>query len=141
MNRGEGLARWLIQHAARTAPSSLSERLEEEWLADLEARRGLMEKLRLAAGCCWATRVIAHEHCAAGVAAAAGVTAMRLGSTETTTVARPITVRMARMVLLSVACIPPCGRRSAAGFGRRTSAVRSAGSGIAPDAHDRRLGW
>ena len=74
MNRGEGLARWLIQHAARTAPSSLSERLEEEWLADLEARRGLMEKLRLAAGCCWATRVIAHEHCAAGVAAAAGVT-------------------------------------------------------------------
>ncbi len=72
MNRGEGLARWLIQHAARTAPSSLSERLEEEWLADLGARRGLIEQLRLAAGCCWATRVIAHEHCAASVAAPAG---------------------------------------------------------------------
>jgi TonB family protein len=74
MNRGEGLARWLIQHAARTAPSSLSERLEEEWLADLGARRGLIEQLRLAAGCCWATRVIAHEHCAASVAATAGGT-------------------------------------------------------------------
>ena len=37
MNKSEGLARWLIQHSARTAPPSLSERLEEEWLADLEA--------------------------------------------------------------------------------------------------------
>jgi TonB family protein len=77
MNRREGLARWLIKHAARTAPPSLSERLEEEWLADLEARRGLIERLRLAVGCCWATRVIAHEHCAASVAAAAGATGSR----------------------------------------------------------------
>jgi periplasmic protein TonB len=74
MNRSEGLARWLIQRAARTAPSSLSERLEEEWLADLEVRRGSIERLRLAVGCCWATRVIAHEHCAAAVAAAGTAT-------------------------------------------------------------------
>jgi TonB family protein len=74
MNRGEGLARWLIQHAARTAPPSLSERLEEEWLADLEARRGAIERLRLAIGCCWATGVIAREHSVASAAATAGTT-------------------------------------------------------------------
>jgi len=33
-------ARWLIQHAARQAPASLSERLTEEWLADLAMRQG-----------------------------------------------------------------------------------------------------
>ena len=71
MNRSEGLARWLIQRAARTAPPLLSERLEEEWLADLEVRRGFIERLRLAVGCCWATRVIAYEHCAAAAPAAA----------------------------------------------------------------------
>jgi len=74
MKKSEGLARWLIQQAARTAPPSLSERLEEEWLADLEVRRGCFERLRLAVGCCWATRVIAYEHCAASVAAAATAT-------------------------------------------------------------------
>ena len=74
MNKREGLARWLIQQAARTAPPSLAERLEEEWLADLEARQGAIERLRLAAGCCWATKVIAHEHCVASVAAAATAT-------------------------------------------------------------------
>src|SRR5215475_8712400 len=74
MNDSEGLARWLIQHAARSAPPELSGRLEEEWLADLEVRRGSIGRLRLAAGCCWATRVIAYEHCAAAVPAAATVT-------------------------------------------------------------------
>jgi hypothetical protein len=32
------VTRWLIHHAARHAPDSVAERLEEEWLADLEAR-------------------------------------------------------------------------------------------------------
>jgi TonB family protein len=59
----------LIRHAARSAPPELSERLEEEWLADLAARRGAFARLRLSIGCCWATRVIASEHLAAGVAA------------------------------------------------------------------------
>jgi TonB family protein len=58
----EGLTRWLIQHAARNAPPSLSERLEEEWLADLAERRGAMARLRFGVGCCWATRVIAYEY-------------------------------------------------------------------------------
>jgi TonB family protein len=53
---------WLIHHAARHAPESLAERLEEEWLADLEARRSGFSRLRFAIGCCWATQVIAHEH-------------------------------------------------------------------------------
>jgi len=53
---------WLIHHAARHAPESLSERLEEEWLADLEARTSMMSRLRFAIGCCWATQVIVFEH-------------------------------------------------------------------------------
>jgi TonB family protein len=39
----------------------LSERLAEEWLADLTARKGPLARLRFALGCTWATRVIAHE--------------------------------------------------------------------------------
>jgi TonB family protein len=66
----ERCAQRLIQHAARRAPPSLSARLEEEWLADLAARRGL-SSLRLAIGCCWAMRIIAHEHTATAVPASA----------------------------------------------------------------------
>jgi TonB family protein len=53
---------WLIHHAARHAPDSLAERLEEEWLADLERRTSGVSRLRFAIGCCWATQVIAFEH-------------------------------------------------------------------------------
>jgi periplasmic protein TonB len=70
----EGIAPSLIRHAARHAPPSLSQRLEEEWLADMAAQRGQMARLRLAIGCCWATRVIWHERLAASPAAAAGAT-------------------------------------------------------------------
>lgn len=68
------LNHWLIHHAARGAPASLSERLEEEWLADLADRRSTLSRLRFALGCCWATRVIAHELGASNitVASAAG---------------------------------------------------------------------
>jgi TonB family protein len=65
------LARGLIRHAARRSPPLLTERLEEEWLADLATRLGPVARLQLALGCCWATRVITHEHAAVGVAAAA----------------------------------------------------------------------
>jgi periplasmic protein TonB len=58
----EAITHWLIRHAARSAPASLSERLEEEWRADLVARPSAMSRLRFALGCCWATRVIAYEH-------------------------------------------------------------------------------
>ncbi len=70
----EGFARWLIQHTARNAPPSLSQRLEEEWLADLAAQHGPMARLRFGLGCCWATRVITHEHYAAKVPATSSVT-------------------------------------------------------------------
>jgi TonB family protein len=53
---------WLIHHAARHAPDSLAERLEEEWLSDLQARTSGVSRLRFAIGCCWATQVIAYEH-------------------------------------------------------------------------------
>jgi hypothetical protein len=58
----DGIAHRLIHRAARRVPDSLSERLKEEWLADFEAQRGAMARLRFALGCCWATNVIAREH-------------------------------------------------------------------------------
>lgn len=60
----------LIRHAAGRAPESLSQRLQEEWLADWAARTSAMSRLRLAIGCCWATRVIALEFQPSRVAAA-----------------------------------------------------------------------
>ncbi|MEA3178332.1 MAG: periplasmic protein TonB [Gammaproteobacteria bacterium] len=66
----DGFSRSLIQHAARTAPASLSERLEEEWSADFAERSGRLARLRFAVGCCWATRVIAHEYLEPKVVAA-----------------------------------------------------------------------
>jgi len=43
-NGGDGVARWLVERAARSAPPPLVERLEEEWLADLAARQGLIAR-------------------------------------------------------------------------------------------------
>jgi TonB family protein len=56
------LTHWLIHHAAWRAPPDLSERLEEEWRADLAVRTSAISRLRFALGCCWATRVIALEY-------------------------------------------------------------------------------
>jgi TonB family protein len=78
MNKNGGLAGWLVQHAARSAPPELAERLEEEWLADLATRPGTLARLRLAVGCCWATRVIAHEHCVVRVPAAVTATGSKI---------------------------------------------------------------
>jgi hypothetical protein len=66
----DGLGQRLIRHAAQRAPESLSRRLQEEWLADWAARTSAMARLRLAIGCCWATRVIALEFQPSSVAAA-----------------------------------------------------------------------
>jgi TonB family protein len=52
----------LVHRAAQRAPDTLSERLEEEWLADMAERRGSFSRLRLALGCYWATHAIAREH-------------------------------------------------------------------------------
>lgn len=66
------ILRW-VRGAARRAPASLSERLEEEWLADLAARRGATARLRFALGCWRAMRVISLElGVPVGTAAAAG---------------------------------------------------------------------
>jgi hypothetical protein len=47
-NNLSGLARRLILRASQKAPATLSERLKEEWRADLEYRSGPIAQLRLA---------------------------------------------------------------------------------------------
>jgi hypothetical protein len=73
----KGLTRWLIHHAARRAPETLSARLEEEWLADWESRSSALSRLRLALGCCWATIVIVKDAMRNRVPAASPVVAAR----------------------------------------------------------------
>ena len=63
------LAGWLIRRAARGAPPELAARLEEEWLADLNARRSALAQIGFALGCSWATQVIAHDALVLGVSA------------------------------------------------------------------------
>lgn len=63
------VARRLVACAARQAPPDLAERLQEEWLADLLARKSAPSRIRFGLGCCWATRIIVREF---GVAAVAG---------------------------------------------------------------------
>jgi TonB family protein len=65
-----GVTHWLIHQAARRAPETLSSRLEEEWLADLDSRFTSFSRLRFALGCCWATLVIVND-CPRSRAAAA----------------------------------------------------------------------
>jgi protein TonB len=74
----EAITSWLIHHAALSAPASLSERLQEEWLADLAARPSALSRLRFALGCCWATRVIAHEYRASSVPVASSAMGEKL---------------------------------------------------------------
>jgi TonB family protein len=71
------MTHWLIHHAAQRAPDTLSSRLEEEWLADLESRSSAWSRIRFATGCCWASLVIVHEFArnrvpAAGASISAG---------------------------------------------------------------------
>ncbi len=73
----ESVFHWLIHHAARGAPESLSSRLEEEWLADLECRSSALSRLGLALGCWWATMVIVNEQSRIPVPAASPVVAAR----------------------------------------------------------------
>jgi hypothetical protein len=73
----EGVTHWLIHHAALRAPESLSSRLEEEWLADLESRSSALSRLRLALGCCWATVVIVNDYSQIRVPATSTVVAAR----------------------------------------------------------------
>jgi Gram-negative bacterial TonB protein C-terminal len=52
----------LVRRAARTAPASLSARLEEEWLADMHERTSGLSRLRFAVGCYWASIAIGLQH-------------------------------------------------------------------------------
>jgi TonB family protein len=70
-----GVTHWLILHAARRAPESLSSRLQEEWLADLESRSSALSRLRFAVGCCWATLVIVSDYSRSPVPAASSAAA------------------------------------------------------------------
>jgi TonB family protein len=64
-----GMTHWLIHYAAHRAPESLSSRLEEEWLADLQSRTAALSRLRFAVGCCWASLVIGNEYARNPIAA------------------------------------------------------------------------
>lgn len=81
IRRTEALAGELIRRAARNTPPSLSQRLEEEWLADMARRRGHIARLRLAVGCWWAARVIAQEHGLTRLAPAASSAAHQIAAT------------------------------------------------------------
>ena len=72
VNWADRIAYRLIHRAAARAPDALSERLEEEWLADLVDRQGSLSRLRFAIGCCWATNIIAHDRELGLLPAAAG---------------------------------------------------------------------
>jgi periplasmic protein TonB len=74
----DAFGHWLIHHAALRAPDSLRERLQEEWLADMAARSSTLSRLRFAAGCCWATCVIAYEQRLSLAPAADSVTGSKL---------------------------------------------------------------
>jgi len=71
MNAQHGFSCWLVRRAAAAAPPSLAERLEEEWLADLETRQSSASRLLFALGCCWAVPTIARDFPGKALAASA----------------------------------------------------------------------
>lgn len=80
-----GVPSALIRIAARWAPPGLGQRLEEEWLADLSAQPGTVQRWQLALGCCWAAVMIRHEHPVSesrGPSLGAGAGAMRGATME-----------------------------------------------------------
>ena len=72
------IARRLIELAARRAPTGLSERLLEEWTADLTDHRGRMARLRFALGCYRAAIRIRPDCCPVDTAAMASPAGDRL---------------------------------------------------------------
>lgn len=72
------IARRLIGLAARRAPAGVSERLLEEWMADLSDHHGRMARLRLALGCYWAAIRIRQDGCPLDTAAMASPAGYRL---------------------------------------------------------------
>src|SRR5579862_1307494 len=52
------IARHVIERAAGRTPAILSDRLREEWMADLLDRQGPFARWRFALGCTWAAMII-----------------------------------------------------------------------------------
>lgn len=73
----DAVACCLIEYAARRAPTALSERMLEEWLADLAGHRGRMARLRFALGCYWAA-ILIKQDCRAAAIPAASAPALRI---------------------------------------------------------------
>jgi biopolymer transport protein ExbD len=83
MNRWiDAIACRVIGHAAGRTPMTLTERLREEWLADLWDQRGRMARLKHALGCCWAALLINDDYCVASVAAAGSPSSDRMVMTD-----------------------------------------------------------
>lgn len=59
----DAIARRMIEHSAGLAPSTLSERLLEEWMADMSDRRGAVPRLKFALGCYRAVFQIKQDCC------------------------------------------------------------------------------
>lgn len=70
-SRPEFISPRLIGCAALCAPPDLTERLREEWLADLCDRTGPLSRLGFALGCLWAAITIAHDGATAPVVSVA----------------------------------------------------------------------
>lgn len=60
----DAIARRVVEHAAHRTPTTLAERLREEWLADLSDQQGSIARLKLALGCYWASILIKEDCCA-----------------------------------------------------------------------------
>ena len=95
----------LIEHAARHTPPAFSQRLQEEWLADLAARAGRLSRLRLAAGCWWAANVIAREYGVTGLAAAGPNKAVAYAPAQASGFLSPRTVALVLIACLHLALI------------------------------------
>jgi hypothetical protein len=95
----------LILHASEKAPAALSERLKEEWLADLECRSGAMAQLRLAIGCCWATAIIARDFSTPRFATCGASTAHQMPLRGVAQALMPPLSRMVVFALLAGVCV------------------------------------
>jgi TonB family protein len=95
----------LIEHAARHTSPAFSQRLQEEWLADLAARAGRLSRLRLAAGCWWAANVIAREYAVTGLAVAGPNKAVAYAPLQASGFLSPRTVALVLIACLHLALI------------------------------------
>jgi TonB family protein len=124
--QSDSMPHWLIHHAAHRAPESLSSRLEEEWLADLESRSSALSRLRCAMGCCWATMVIVNDYPRNPVAAASPAAAARGFITLVDRNFGYFSLRSGTMFLIA-------GLHAALFFGLITTLSHTRGSATPPD--------